>query len=214
MSSDREPIWHGQSITDAQRHSLRSKVAHAAEILHAQGPISTFIHTNPLHSLEHLPFEQAVQEAERLLAGQGYLSNDEFRRLYRAGRITDDDLVTAFANHTLPLGPGRISEVDGQRIEAQDIHRVHLLYGIESLDSSHLPWQVHHEKATRRFRKDVPPEKQAAMLKKAATELRLSLDRVGREWTLAEWVQAHINLDLPGHLRNGLCHELDREAQN
>lgn len=214
MSSDREPIGYGQGITDAQRHSLRSKVAHAAEILHAQGPISTFIHTNPLHSMEHLPFEQAVQEAERLLGGQGYLSNEEFRRLYRTGRITDDDLVAAFANHALPLGPVRIAEVDGQRIEAEDIHRVHLLHGIESLDSSHLPWQVHHEKATRRFREDVPSEKQATILRKAATELRLSLDRVGREWTLAEWVQAHINLDLPGYLRNGLCHELDREAQN
>lgn len=39
------------AVTDAMRHSLRSKVAHAAELLHSQGPISTFIHTNPLHSL-------------------------------------------------------------------------------------------------------------------------------------------------------------------
>ena len=89
-------------IACAQRHSLRSKVAHAAEILHAQGPISTFIHTNPLHSLEHRPFEQAVREAERLLQGRGYLSNEEFRRVYRSGRITDDDVMAALA-HRLSL---------------------------------------------------------------------------------------------------------------
>lgn len=197
--------------TEAMRHSLRSKVAHAAEILHAQGPISTFIHTNPLHSLEYLPFEQAVQEAERLLGGQGYLSNEEFRGLYWAGRITDDDLLAAFANRALPPGGTTIAEVNDQRIEAQDIHRIHLLYGIESLAPSDLHWQVHHDKATHRFRKDVPPEKRAVILQKAATELRLSLDRVGREWTLSEWVFAHTNLNLPGHLRDRLCHELREE---
>ena len=64
---------------------LRSKVRQAAEILHEQGPISTFIHTNPLHGLEHLPFEQAV--AERLLGWRAYLPNKEYRQLYRNGRI-------------------------------------------------------------------------------------------------------------------------------
>ena len=56
-------------------------------MLHEQGPISTFIHTNPLHGLEHLPFEQAVAEAERLLGGRPYLPNKEYRLLYRSGRI-------------------------------------------------------------------------------------------------------------------------------
>lgn len=82
-------------ITDGERQSLRSKVLHAAKLLHEQGPISTFVHTNPLHSLEHLPFEEAVATAERMLGGRGYLSNEEFRRLYHRGRITDQDLTEA-----------------------------------------------------------------------------------------------------------------------
>ena len=71
--------------TKTPQERLRSKVRQAAEILHEQGPISTFIHTNPLHGLEHLPFEQAV--AERLLGWRAYLPNKEYRQLYRSGRI-------------------------------------------------------------------------------------------------------------------------------
>ena len=71
--------------TKTPQERLRSKVRQAAEILHEQGPISTFIHTNSLHGLEHLPFEQAV--AERLLGWRAYLPNKEYRQLYRSGRI-------------------------------------------------------------------------------------------------------------------------------
>ena len=73
--------------TKTPQERLRSKVRQAAEILHEQGPISTFIHTNPLHGLEHLPFEQAVAEAERLLGWRAYLPNKEYRQLYRSSRI-------------------------------------------------------------------------------------------------------------------------------
>ena len=30
------------AVTEAMRHSLRSKIAHAAELLHSQGPVSTY----------------------------------------------------------------------------------------------------------------------------------------------------------------------------
>ncbi len=73
--------------TKTPQERLRSKVRQAAEILHERGPISTFIHTNPLHGLEHLPFEQAVAEAERLLGWRAYLPNKEYRLLYRNSRI-------------------------------------------------------------------------------------------------------------------------------
>lgn len=84
--------------TKTPRERLRAKVVHAAEILHEQGPISTFIHTNPLHGLEHLLFERAVAEAERLLGGRGYLPNKEFRGLYRSGRITEQDIREALTS--------------------------------------------------------------------------------------------------------------------
>lgn len=213
MSSNPESSDLSGTITDGERQSLRSKVVHAAKLLHEQGPISTFVHTNPLHSLEHLPFEEAVATAERMLGGRGYLSNEEFRRLYHRGRITDHDLTEALGAHRSLDAAESVTVEGGRVISAQEVARLHLLHGIEALDPSHLSWQVHHEHATGRLRSDLPPETKTAILAKALTELRLSLDRIGREWTLAEWVQVHCHLDLPGHLRKQLLHEYGPGAE-
>ena len=186
------------------RERLRSKVSHAAEILHEQGPIGTFIHTNPLHSLEHLHFEQAVSEAERLTGGHAFLPNDEFRRLYRSGRITDYDVKQALVSYRPTIDSETFAVGDDRIIDSYDVLRLHLLHGIDPLDPAHLSWQVHHEQAAKRLRRDLPLSIRTMFLDKARTEFRVSLDRIGREWTLAEWVQAHINLDLPRRLRERL----------
>ena len=107
-----------------KRERLRSKVAHAAEMLHEQGPIGTFIHTNPLHSLEHLHFEQAVAEAERLTGGHAYLPNDEFRRLYRTGRITDQDLQDALISHQSNEDPEHLVRIDGSVVSDHERLRI------------------------------------------------------------------------------------------
>ena len=44
-------------------------------------PMKRFVHHNPIHGLEHLPFDRAVREAQHLLGGNGYLSNREYRQL-------------------------------------------------------------------------------------------------------------------------------------
>jgi uncharacterized protein YbcC (UPF0753/DUF2309 family) len=46
-----------------------------------------FIHHNPLHGLEHLPFEQAVAEAARLFHARGYLRRADYQRLMARGSI-------------------------------------------------------------------------------------------------------------------------------
>lgn len=199
---------HDPAVTDAMRHRLRSKVAHASEILHDQGPISTFIHTNPLHGLEHLPFEQAIREARRLTGGRGYLPNEEYRRLHHAGRITDEDLDAALGTDREPAEREAVTTLYERRITDRDIRRLHLLHGVEPLDPSTLPWHVFHGRATGRFRDDVPEEARRRVLLQSATEFRLGLDRVGHEWTLAQWVGAQTNLDLIGHLRDDLCHRI------
>jgi uncharacterized protein YbcC (UPF0753/DUF2309 family) len=205
--SNAGPISGPESITDAHRKSLRSKVAHAAELLHEQGPISTFIHTNPLHSLEHLHFDEAVAKAERLLGGRGHLPNEEFRQLYHQGRITDQDLTDALNFYQSDHEPEPVAIEPDRVICIQDVLRQHLVYGIEPLDPAHLPWKIDHEQATQRLRPDLPRTTKDALLAQARHELERSLDRIGREWTLAEWVQGHLDLNLPRHLRELLLDE-------
>ena len=205
--SDAGPISGPESITDNHRKSLRSKVAHAAELLHEQGPISTFIHTNPLHSLEHLHFDQAVEQAERLLGGRGYLPIDEFRRLYHGGRITQQDLTDALKTYR-PDNELEPIELDTERtVRGHDVLHVHLVYGIDALDPAELAWKITHEQAKSRLRLDLPSSSKTALLGRAASELQLNLDRIGRDWTLAEWVQTHLNLNLARHLREQLLYE-------
>ncbi len=67
---------------------------------------------------------------------------------------------------------------------------------------------VHREQATKRFRADLPDATRTILLEKARTDLRLSVDRIGREWTLCDWVQTRLNLNLPVHVREQLRHEL------
>ena len=90
-----------ERFTDAQRMELRSYVQLAGECVSQYWPMRTFIHHNPLHGLEGMPFEKAVQEGERLFGGRGYLSNEEYRHHFREGRITHEDLLSALEAITL-----------------------------------------------------------------------------------------------------------------
>lgn len=62
------------------------------ELLPAQGPIEVFVHHNPLHAFEALPFEQAVLEAQRGFRCEPYLHEQCYRREFQAGRIEAGDL--------------------------------------------------------------------------------------------------------------------------
>ena len=83
-----------QALSPAEREQLRGLIAHTCEPVAQFWPMRTFIHHNPLHGLETLPFDQAIREAERLIGGKGYLGAEAYRALFRDGRAiikgTDD----------------------------------------------------------------------------------------------------------------------------
>lgn len=158
----------------AEQQRLRSHVAQAGNILSPKGPIHAFVAQNPLQGLEHLPFDRAVGEAQRLLGGQGYLSNEAFRRLYASGRITQADLVQALETQAPHLASRPPIEVRGRRVEAREVCLAQLLYGIDPLPHGSLRWQVGRAKGTRRFRPDLAPETRAALLHRAWQDLQVT----------------------------------------
>lgn len=84
-----------QIFSDAQRMELRSYVQLAGETIAQYWPMRTFIHHNPLHGLEGLPFGEAVERGAQMFGGRGYLSNRVFRRYFTSGRIRLEDLQAA-----------------------------------------------------------------------------------------------------------------------
>lgn len=53
------------SVTNPERISIKELVTSASDMVAPVWPLKTFIAVNPLQGLEHLPFEQAVLEADR-----------------------------------------------------------------------------------------------------------------------------------------------------
>ena len=61
---------------------IRSTIHVAAEPIPFFWPMRTFIHHNPLHGLEHLSFDKAVEEGKRLFHGQVYLPRSIYQSYY------------------------------------------------------------------------------------------------------------------------------------
>lgn len=157
---------------------LEEALVHAAHLLPAQGPIGVFIHHNTLHAWQHLPFEQAVEEAGQLLEAEPYLSKARYREEYRRGRIDSSDLedalgpvgaaqATAAATTTEWLVPGYL--------DRRELRRLMMLYPILE-DPQSLAWRMHEQELTRRLQEDVPAEARERIVARTRTHLGALLD--------------------------------------
>lgn len=72
---------------------IRSMVYVAGEPIPYFWPMRSFIHHNPLHALEHLPFDKAVKEGERLFHGRGYLTRISYQDYLTQGKIDQTQLL-------------------------------------------------------------------------------------------------------------------------
>lgn len=61
----------------AEMSILRHQIEEAVEPVSQFWPMKSFVHHNPIHGLEHLPFDEAIREAKHLFGADGYLPNDE-----------------------------------------------------------------------------------------------------------------------------------------
>ncbi|MGE5217116.1 MAG: DUF2309 domain-containing protein [Chloroflexota bacterium] len=83
------------TYSESQRMEIRTLIHLASEAVSYYWPMRTFVHHNPLHGLEDLPFEKAVGQAARMLGGNGYLPSATFREYYHTGRILPRHLDAA-----------------------------------------------------------------------------------------------------------------------
>jgi uncharacterized protein YbcC (UPF0753/DUF2309 family) len=157
---------------DSQDQPLARAIAHAAHLLPAQGPISIFIHHNTLHAFEHLPFEDAVEEAAARLGREPYLSEARYRDKLAAGRIAARDVEALLVEQ---LGARAAEDVAGA-IPRLDLWRALVLHGHPDAAGPELAWILEETDALSRFRTDVP-----AQARMAAAAVRDADDPRGEE---------------------------------
>lgn len=73
-------------------HRLLEKIAHAAHLLPAQGPITAFVHHNTLHAFEELPFHEAVVQGGKTFGCHPYMPEEWYRNQMARGRILREDI--------------------------------------------------------------------------------------------------------------------------
>ncbi len=74
---------------------IRAMIHVAAEPIPFFWPMRTFIHHNPLHGLEHLPFEQAAHQGAELFHGRAFLPRRVYQGYLAAGKVDQAMLDTA-----------------------------------------------------------------------------------------------------------------------
>lgn len=88
--------------------NIRSMVYIAGEPIPFFWPMRSFIHHNPLHGLEKLPFSEAVVKAQKLFHAKTYLGRNEYQGYLREGKICRDTLFASAKKFA-----GEMPEVQG-----------------------------------------------------------------------------------------------------
>ena len=119
MKSETESVV--SSITE-----VRDLVHRASAVLAHYWPMTTFVHHNPIRSLETLPFHEAIRVARRFIGGRGYLPNEQYRQLVLTGRIGYEQLDAAIRS----VAREEHVEIAGRKVSHFDVLRAHMLVGI------------------------------------------------------------------------------------
>jgi uncharacterized protein YbcC (UPF0753/DUF2309 family) len=149
-----------ETRTRSANSPLREEIARILHeldhLLPGQAPILDFVHHNTLHGYQHLPFEEALAEAERLTGIRGYQSESEFRAYYRQGRINDADLSAGLRHYVDFNLDDIVCSVRGKTIRREDVYRVALLFDLEPITESQLNWNITELEALDKVQQDVP----------------------------------------------------------
>src|SRR5207249_6784832 len=135
-------------------HRLTRVIDELAHLLPAQGPISIFIHYNTLHAYEHLPFEEAVEQAATQLGREPFLAGSRYRDKLASGRIRARDVEALLRKE---LGDAAAADVAGVGSRL-NLWLAVVLHGIPAVSGPELSWILEETDALSRFRADVPAD--------------------------------------------------------
>ncbi len=139
-----------------KRKQILVYLDHLAHLLPGQATIREFVHHNTIHGFQHLPFESALKEVEKITGIHGYLSDERNRALYLKGSITDKDLAAAIAHDSDLQAEDIICKSEQLTITRNDIYRVALLFDLHGISDSQLNWQIEELEALQKVQSDVP----------------------------------------------------------
>ena len=127
-------------------HSAREQILHALHhldhVLPAQAPILNFVHHNTIHGFQHLPFEEALAEFEKLTGIEGYLPEVQHRTFYEKGRIDDNDLFFALSANANLKSDDIFCELPGKKIYRKELYRLAMLFDFSAISASQFTWQT------------------------------------------------------------------------
>ncbi len=147
----------GKAEAHSEMENLRHAVDHAAHYVPVQGPIGVFIHHNTLHAFQHLPFEDAVQQAARLFDTEPFMTEVAYRKDFAGGRIRAKDLDVVLARETdAAIIPNRLSR--------NQLRHALLDPGLRTITETNFEWLMDEDGLLDRLRDDLSAETRQAML--------------------------------------------------
>ncbi len=150
------------------RERLRHAIAHFEHVLPGQAAIKDFVHHNTLHGFQHLQFPAALDAAYRVTGNYGYLSDTQFRELYRQGRITRGDLYRVLDENPVLKPDELICKVSGEEMRQRDVYLVGLLHPLEPVTGAQLKWHFEEQQALTTVQSDVSAAARQRLLRVAA----------------------------------------------
>ncbi len=139
------------------RHAAKHAVDHAAHYLPVQGPIGVFIHHNTLHAFQHLPFEDAVQQAARLFDTEPFMTEAAFRKEFAARRIRAKDLDVILAREA-------DADIIPKQLSRNQLRRALLDPGLRTITEANFEWLLDEEGLLDRLRDDLSADARQAVL--------------------------------------------------
>lgn len=129
---------HSSKLNLMSAEAIQGLVSHAAHYLPAQGPITAFVHHNTLHAFEHLPFEQAVEQASAIYHCEPYLSKERYRAEIERGRIRLADLTEVLAQE---LGE-QAQELVGSLVSRSELYMSMLMDSLPVASEAEIQWVI------------------------------------------------------------------------